>query len=239
MDENEFKIVGLIEGLKIDNLVAADIKQNLLKEIDDSNLPLKFESFLWIVEGWVEINCTDKFTSDWLLNESDFTISFNKINKYKIKFYPVGEYIPITIAVLNYGQKFETLKSRLEQQNPNLNTRNWRLVKEKTYTNANKTSIKKFLFEADGETIKYLEKNSWQLYLQFGLVKVRKFDDTVYRCDSKKELCSLSFSLCEINSFFNREDLKGKYFLSHIYNEILLARWHVKPLGYTSKVLSP
>lgn len=234
----EFKVIALIEGLKIDDVIAIDLKQQLLKALDQSKKPLQFENFLWVVEGWVELNCSNQDTINWLQNDIEIFVSYNKLNKYKINFHRLGLYEPLTLSVPNYGQKFDVVKQKLEHQNPDLKTKQWRLVKEKIYMNRNKISVKKFLFEADLDTIKYLEGNSFKLYLQFGMIEVRRFDDTVYKCDSKKELIASALKY-DINSYFGRDDLRGKFFLTEILNEFSLARWEVKPLRFTFKIMSP
>lgn len=235
----DFKVICLIAGLKIDDMIAIDLKQQLLKQLDatDDKL-LQFQNFLWVLDGWVEINCTNLETVKWLLNDIDIYVSYNKLNKYKINFYRLGVYERLTLSVPNYGQKFDTVKQKLEHQNPELNTKQWRLVKEKVYMNRSKIAVKKFLFEAEEETVKYLRKNNFKLYLQFGMIEVREFDDTVYKCDSKKELLS-SMLKSDINSYFGKDELRGKFFLNDILHEFRLAQWGVKPLRFIYKIMSP
>lgn len=231
----ELKVVGIAEGIRIDEEISKEIKLQLLKEMDQSTATLQFENYKFITGGWIEINCINKDSVDWLINQDEIFASYSKFNKHKIEFFKITEYTPVTLCIPNYPFKFDTMKARIEQQNPGLKTNQWRYIKEKLYLNSLKEDVRKFLFEVDGETIKYLETKSWKLYLQFGKVSIQKFDDSLVKNDSKRE----EIPHCVAIGLFNKEDLKGKYFLSDIVNEIEMARWGVVPLKYHSVVLSP
>lgn len=231
----EFRIIGLAEGIRIDEDITRDIKLQLLKELDVSKKPYVFSYFKYVNAGWFEIKCMNQESMDWLLSQKDIYAHYSRLNKFKIDFYHIQPYELITIDVINDNCKWDVLKQRLELQNPGLCTKQWRYVSEKFYVNSIVENVKKFLFEVDLKSLDFIEMCDMKLYFNFGRVVVQKFDENLSRTDDKINESPNVIAL----SLFTKDDLKNRRLLSNVIKEIEMDDKGIMPLKYKIVDLTP
>lgn len=216
--KEKLKVIGLLVNAKVDKSICNDLKATILAKMDADKVPLQFERFQLVENSWIEINCIDETTRDWLLDleEIEITISKNH-SKTTVQFYRITKYYTLTVDIPWFDSNFELFKHRLCIQNPGINTSLWRFVKEKCYRNAFQEDVKKFLFEVDQESFRFIESRNWLLYFQFGNITFQTFDIKCCLLEDNADEVPQSVLI----TFFTRQDLKNSVFLKDIIKTIV------------------
>lgn len=169
------------------------IKSQLLQSMLESKLPLQFKNFKFVQDkevcdeencrethGWIEIDCINKETVDWILKQEIYQSSHSQVYENQVIFYRPNEtYTPITVEIPYYYDRndkslwktWRIILKQIETQNPGIPTKDWIYIKDRF----NSTG-ELYLFEVKNETLKYLETHEWKLYCGLETCVVELYD---------------------------------------------------------------